>query len=295
MKKNLLAFFTLFLFFILGNLTLGAVEITTLLHGGNLTFDKESKNIEDSISGTDYFYGLSLFGEQQIDDNLTLNAGFQYDPILRYTTYTTFEYARDFYTISVGPFFGLFNSRETIMKNGISTGVRVDFPGTAFASFRSDSSIAARFTKAGDYLQEHNEIALGYYIPHAICSVHLVTKRYVNQQTDDLEVDDSFTEYSYQVDIFQKNVPVRVLLSFAYQKLDRNYSLEGSSKESNTLNSLALGTDFRIELSPDFTLLTMLDSNIYSFGSAGGNALNLPDSGIGIYLFRCAFGAELSF
>lgn len=292
MKKQILVLScTLFLLSAFGQYV-HAVDITAIVHGGNLSFDKTSEAVEEKLSGTDYYYGLSLFGEQPIDDNLTLKAGIEYDPILRYTTYTTFEYARDFYTISVGPFFGLFNSWETIMKSGISTSVRVDFPGKVFASFRSDSSIAARFTKAGDYLQEHNEIIFGYYVPHAICSLNLTTKRYVAQQTDDLEVDDSLTEYAYNVNIFQKNVPVRVLLSFAYQKLDRIYSLSGT-KETNTLHSLVLGTDFRIELSPAVTLLTMIDSNIYSFGTAGSDALSLPD-GIGMYMFRAGLGMELS-
>jgi len=293
MKKTIRIFFTVLFIWSGVNLPLYSVELTTLFHGGSLSFDRESESVETSLSGTDFLYGLSLFGEQSIDDNLTLQAGFVYDPVLRYTTYTTFQYSRDFYTIGVGPFFGLFNSWETIMKSGISTSVRLDFPGIAFASFRSDSSIAARFTKAGDYLQEHNEISVGYYIPYAICSFNLTTKRYVAQQTDTLEVDDSFTEYAYKVDIFQKNVPVRVTLSFAFQQLDRIYSSGGSS-ETNSLNSLILGTNFRVELFPDVILITMMDSNIYSFGSAAGNALSLPE-GIGYFLFRGAIGAQISF
>lgn len=294
MRKHILILTTFIFLSAVSGQSLFAVDVTALFHGGNLTFDKESTALETSLSGTDFYYGFSLFGEQSIDDNLTLKIGFQYDPVLRYTSYTTFQYARDFYTIAVGPFFGLFNSWDTIMKSGISTSVRLDFPGVAFASFRSDSSLAARFTKAGDYLQEHNEISVGYYIPHAICSLNLVTKRYVSQQTDTLEVDDSFTEYSYDVNIFQKNVPVRVLLSFAYQHLERIYST-GATSETNSLNSLILGTDFRIELSPTMTLITMLDSNIYSFGSAGSGALSLPDSGIGLFLFRGSMGLEFSF
>ncbi len=271
-----------------------SLDVTTLVHGGNILFDKDSKTVEDSISGTDYYYGLSIFGQQEIDDNITLNAGFQYDPVLRYTTYTTVEFRRDFYQIAVGPFFGTFNSWNPIMKSGISTSIRFDYPGVVFASLRSDSSIAARFTKSGDYMQEHNRIRVGYYIPHAICSLNLNTKRYVTQKTDSLEVDDSFTEYAFDIDIFQKNVPVRVLLSFAYQQLERIYST-ASSDESNTLNSVIIGTGFRIEASPRFTILTQIDSNVYSFGKAGDDALSLPESGVGMYLFRAELGAEVSF
>lgn len=283
--------------FVLSIIILGALiqplcslEVTTLLHGGNILFDNDKESVETSLSGTDYYYGLSVFGSQQIDENITLNAGIKYDPVLRYTTYTTFEFARDFYQIEVGPFFGVFNSLSPVMKSGISTSIRFDYPGVAFASLRSDSSIAARFTKAGDYMQEHNQISVGYYIPNAICSLNLTTKRYVSQQTETLEVDDSYTEYSFEVDIFQKNVPVRVLLSFAYQQLERIYP-----GADNSLNSIVFGTDFRIEVSPKVTLLARIDSNVYSFGKAGDESLSLPDSGVGMYLFRSELGAEIHF
>jgi hypothetical protein len=289
-SKALLPLMVLFLF-TTGLGSLPALQITTLMHGGNLSFDKTSETSESGLSGSDYFYGLSLYGQQPIDENLTLKAGLKYDPILRYTAYTTFQYSRDFYTIAVGPFFGILNSWNPLMKSGISTSVRLDFPGIAFASFRSDSSIAARFTKAGDYLQENNSIEAGYYIPFAICSVSLNSRRYVSQQTAVLEVDDSFTEYAYNVDIFQKNVPVRVLLSFAYQQLERTYT----TTISNSLNSLILGTRFRIEVSPSLTLITRMDSNIYSFGKQDDTtALSLPDSGIEMFLFRAELGAELN-
>ncbi len=271
-----------------------SVDLTTLAHGGNILFDKDSKTLEDSISGTDYFYGVSIFGKQEIDENITLHAGFKYDPILRYTTYTTVEFSRDFYQIAVGPFFGTFNSWNPIMKSGISTSIRFDYPGVAFASLRSDSSIAARFTKSGDYMQEHNKISVGYYVPHAICSLNLITKRYVTQKTDSLEIDDSFTEYSFDVDIFQKNVPVRVLLSFAYQQLERIYST-AAENDTNKLNSVILGTGFRIEASPRLTILTEIDSNVYSFGKAGSESLSLSGSGLGMYLFRAEVGAEMHF
>ncbi|MFW6360580.1 MAG: hypothetical protein ACOC2R_02415 [Spirochaetota bacterium] len=284
----------LLLFLCLSLQSLFSLDVTTLVHGGNIAFDKDSTALQTSLSGTDYYYGLSIFGSQEIDDSITLHAGFKYDPILRYTTYTRVEFSRDFYQIAVGPFFGIFNSWNPIMKSGISTSIRFDYPGVAFASFRSDSSIAARFTKSGDYMQEHNQLSAGYYIPNAICSLNLTTKRYVTQQTETLEVDDSFTEYSFDVDIFQKNVPVRVLLSFAYQQLERIYST-GATDTENQLNSLVFGTRFRIDVSPRMTLLSEIDSSVYSFGTAGSDSLSIPSSGIGMYLFRAELGVELSY
>jgi len=275
----------------------GALELTTMYHMGNLAFDRSSESAQTSLSGVNYPWGLSLFGEHEISKDLSLEAGFFYDPILRNTTYTRFEYEDEFFRIGVGPFFGTFNSWSSILKSGISTSVRVEFPGLLFASLRSDSSIAARFIKAGDYMQERNEITFGYYIPNAICTLNLTTKRYVAQQSATLETDDSFTEYSFDVDIHQKNVPVRVLLSFAYQQRSRTYDFDSSPDESNSLNSLVFGTRLTVDVSPSIALIADIDHNIYSFGKyddgSSSGALDLPDSGLGMYLFQGSIGMRM--
>jgi hypothetical protein len=264
---------------------------------GNLSFDKSSDHAQSSLSGLNYPWGLSIYGDHEISDELSLKAGFFYDPVLRNTTYTRFEYADEFFRIGVGPFFGSFNSMSSILKSGISTSVRIEFPGIVFASLRSDSSIAARFTKVGDYMQERNEITFGYYIPNAICTLNLTTKRYVSQKTSTLETDDSFTEYSFDVDIYQKNVPVRLLLSFAYQTRSRTYDYESADYEVSTLNSLVLGTRFTVEITPSVEIIAEVDNNVYSFGSytsnSGSGALSLPESGWGMYLFQGSLGMRV--
>jgi hypothetical protein len=271
-----------------------ALEVTTLYHMSNHGFDKDAEESSSDFNGTAYRYGVSAFGTYQIDDALSLEAGLYYDPILRKTVYTRFEYRHDYFKVGVGPFLGVFNSPGSILKSGISSSFHIEYPGKAFASVRSDSTIAARFANKGDYLQELNRLSVGYYIPFAICSLNLTTKRFITQKTDTLEVEDALTRYSFDVDIYQKNVPVKVLLSFAYQHIDRIYT-STASKSENTLNSLILGTRLEFEVSPKLSLLADLDHNIYSFGNekdavGSTNPLTLPDSGLGVYLFTASLG-----
>ena len=180
------------------------------------------------------------------------------------------------------------------MKSGLSTSVRVEIPGIIFASLIADSSIGARFVKTGDYIQEKNVLTVGYYIPNALCSVSMETKSFVTKQGSALEIDDSFTEYAFKVDIFQKNIAFKTLLSFAYQSLSRTYlDTSSGTSTSNTINSLVFGTDFSIPVSNSITLLLNLDSNIYSFGYEDSAPLTMPDSGIGLYLFRATTGITI--
>jgi hypothetical protein len=277
----------------------GALDVTTLYHMGNLGFERDAEKPTGEFEGTDYTYGLSVFGNHRIDDSLTLEAGLMYDPILRKTVQTRFEYSHNFFRIGVGPFLGVFNTPGTVLKSGISTSVHLEYPGKIFTSLRSDSTISSRFTDKGDYLQEFNKITVGYYVPHAICSLNLTTKRFVTQKTGDLEVDTSFDEYSFDVDIFQKNVPLRLLLSFAFQHTDRIYSTDTATAR-NALNSLVLGTRFEVSASRRLTLIADVDHNIYSFGSekdASGSEspISMPEKGLGLYLFQARIGGTWSF
>lgn len=290
MKRAILS--TLILITVL--IPLSSMEISTLFHISDISFDKSSTVPVSSFSGTYYPWGISVFGSDEISDDMSLKAGVFYDPVLRYTTYTLFEYQHEFFKLGVGPFFGTFNTPGTILKSGISTSVRVEIPGILYASLKADSSIGSRFVKVGDYLQEFNEISVGYYIPNAICSVSLTSKSFVTKQASNLEVDDSFTEYAFKVDMFQKNVSFRAMLSFAYQTLTRSYlNTVSSNVNENTLNSLILGTNFTFQLADGFSLITNLESNVYSFGYNDTTALTLPTSGPGIFLFRLTTGVSL--
>ncbi|MCK5672822.1 MAG: hypothetical protein KAH95_05575 [Spirochaetales bacterium] len=290
MKRVILSI--LFIFSIL--IPVVGMEISTLFHISDISFDKTDTVPVSSFSGTYYPWGISVFGNDEISDDMSLKAGIFYDPVLRYTTYTLFEYQHEFFKLGVGPFFGIFNTPGTILKSGISTSVRVEIPGLLYASLKADSSIGSRFVKVGDYIQEFNEIAVGYYIPNAICSVSLTSKSFVTKQTSSLEVDDSFREYAFKVDMFQKNVAFRAMLSFAYQTLTRTYlDTDFSTSTENTLNSLILGTNFTFQLADGFSLITNLESNVYSFGYNDSTPLTMPTSGPGIFLFRLTTGVSL--
>lgn len=266
-----------------------AFELTGLFHIENLSFDPDAEAPEEEISGANFPFGFSLYAQQDINDDMKLKAGVFYDPILRYATYTLFEYRQDYVSIGVGPFFGTFNTSGSVLQSGISTEVSAQIPGKIYASLRSDSSIGTRFTKDGDYLQERNDLSIGYYIPNAICSLNLLTKSFVERKSASLEIDNSLTEYSFKVDLFQKNVPFGILLSFGYQTLTRAYS-DGTTSLTNTLNSIILGTRFTFQATERLRIIADLNSNVYSFGSKENDTLGIPDSLPEAYLFRSSVG-----
>lgn len=273
--------------------SVSAFEVTTEFQIGNLGFDKERASTAADYPMT-FPWGLSVYGSQQISELLRVDTGFFFDPTLRNISYTLLQYAQQYFTLGVGPFFGFFNSDANLLQPGISTSVRVDYPGLAFLEFRSDSSIGGRLVKEGDYLQARSDISAGFYVLNAIATLNLFTKSYTYRSATE-EVVDDFVEYSFRTDIYRKNVPFRVLLSFAYQMRGKSYTdITTLAEVAHQLNSLVLGTRIDLQVTDFLSIMTDLQSSIYSWGTAGGALLPLPTSGISSYLFTAATGITIN-
>ncbi|MBN1686631.1 MAG: hypothetical protein JW852_08250 [Spirochaetales bacterium] len=287
-----------FLFGFLCLLTTGfplqAFEVSTEFQIGNLGFAADRKS-----TATDYPsqfpWGVSIYGSEQITQDLGVDIGFYSDRTLKNISYTNLRYTQRFFTLGVGPFFGFFNSSTSLLKPGISTAVRLDFPGIIFIEFRADSSIGGRLVQEGDYLQERSDVTAGFYVLNAIANVNLLTKSYT-YRTKEQEIIDSFVEYSFSTDIYQKNVPYRVLLTFAYQKRGKSYTpISGTQAPTvHDLNSLVLGTRIDLTITRYLSIMADLESSIYNWGSAGDALITFPTSGIGAYFFNATAGVTLN-
>ena len=272
---------------------LRAFEVSTEFQIGNLGFSADRAS-----SATDYPaqfpWGLSIYGSEEITSDLGVDIGFYYDQTLKNISYTNLRYTQQFFTLGVGPFFGFFNSTTSLLKPGISTAVRLDFPGLIFIEFRADSSIGGRLVQEGDYLQERSDITAGFYVLNAIASVSLLTKSYT-YRTKTEEIIDSYVEYSFSADIYQKNVPYNILLTFAYQKRGKSFTdVSTNDAVVHDLNSLVLGTRVDFRLTQYLSIMANLESSIYNWGSAGEALLTFPTSGISAYFFNATAGVTLN-
>jgi hypothetical protein len=288
---NRKAFYLILPLLLAGALAAFPLELGATFRLENMSFDRERSVTDDAFSGMDLHWGGSLYGVQPISGSLFLETGLVSDTILRNYSYTLLSYREHFVTLSMGPLFGLFNSADTILKSGISTTLRLLYPGIGFLQLRSDSTLGGRLVEAGDYVQELSEASLGYYIPNAICSVSLLQKKFTQKKAN-AEVVDAMMDYAFHVDIFQKNVPYKVQLSFAYQTLYRRF-IEPAKVTDHTLGSIILGTRVDWSIGDSLSLLFDLQSSIYTFGQ--DELLGISNPGPGGYLFRLVTGVQLDF
>jgi hypothetical protein len=271
--------------FLFSCLTAGALDLGAGGWAGNLGFRTDRAAADTTFPGTDYYWGLSLFGSQKISDTISFETGFYSDQVLRNTSYTLFTYSEKILSVGIGPFFGFFNDTTTLLKSGISTSVRLELPGIAFVSFRSDSSIGGELVTVGDYLQSRSDIALGFYVPNAICTLTLGSRTF-EQKTADATVVDSLTQYAFSTDVFRKNAPYRLLLTFAWQTLSKSWI--ATTTASATLNSILLGAQASVSVSDSVQLQAGMEGTVYSFGT--GTLLG----GASPFLFRAYTGFQVS-
>jgi hypothetical protein len=265
--------------------TASALDLGVSAWAGNLGFRTDRAATEATFPGADYFWGLSLYGTQQITDAISFETGFYSDQVLRNTSYTLFSYSEKILSVGIGPFFGFFNDPGTLLKSGISTAVRLELPGIAFVSFRSDSSIGGELVQTGDYLQQRSDISLGFYVPNAICTLSLNSRRF-EQKAAASTVIDSLTEYAFSTDIFRKNVPYRLLVTFAYQSLEKSFVAAATT--SAILNSIVIGSEVSVALSDSVLLQGGMEGTVYSFGT--GTLLG----GASPFLFRAYTGIKVN-
>lgn len=267
----------------------GAFELGTTFDLSNMDFARDRAVTDTTLPGDRYLWGVAVTGRQELSDELDLDLEFRSDPILRNVGYTLLTYTDQFFSIRLGPFFGLLNSPNTILQSGLSTTVQLFVPGITVLTLRSDNSLSGRLVVAGDYIQEQSELSVGFFVPNAIPTAYVRTRRYT-WKTAAGEAVDSFAAYGLETDVFQKNIPYRVVLDFAYHATSRTF-IEGGATTIHGYGALVLGTDLSVELFDRLTLAADLESSIYMFGR---DAL-VGQSSADRFLVRLRTGATWSF
>jgi hypothetical protein len=241
----------------------------------NLNFNS-NRGPEETTFDPYYFpVGYSVYGHQRLDETLHFDFGISSDRILRNLIFGSFSYSGNYYSLAVGPYFGMFNTAETAIKPGIIAAVKLQIPGKLFFNVRSSRSlnllniftgneISGIISETGDYLQEDNELSLGFYVQNSICYFSIRSRLFSLKDADLGIVTDSITDYSFVTDIFQKGAPFSLLVAFTYRNLSKKF--EEPEKAKHTIGSLILGTGMTFTFRRGYSLYANLESSIYSFG-----------------------------
>jgi hypothetical protein len=268
------------------------LELNTRFDLGNLGFDPDRDSADATYSGTQYFWGGTVEVTHGFSERMAIRAGFTRDVVLRNLAYAMVYYNLDYLSMGIGTIQGFNNTGGSVLKPGLASSVQLNFPGVMFARLQFDTSLGSVLMETGDYSQNRNELSVGFYVPNAICSLSLQSKKFFEHQSDTLDIVDSLMRYSFDADIFKKNAPYRLLFSLAYQTLQKKF-IDGLTNPVHTLSSLMVGVQLSIDLTRFLTIMLGADSALLTFGE--DQLAGLQNPAPGGYLFQARTGFTLNF
>jgi hypothetical protein len=229
-----------------------AADLTVIGGAGNYSFDKKA---ESSIGASDYKGHLLPMGRiattGMISDFISYSAAVERDPILKTIVGGELGIEAGYLTISAGPLFGIFNSREAPLRPGFSAGIGLEFPGIIFFNLRGGAVLGAMQEK-GDYTAETTSFSLGFWLPNLINTISVNSKKYSVYQTSALVTTDELLRFCYRFQVHAKPEPYTVAIDMGYQILSRSYSDTG---EKDVLNSIFIGFETAITVKPLLTIV----------------------------------------
>ena len=267
------------------------VDLEARFRLSNLEFDRDRVVADQSLPGDRLDWAVSALVRQPLSDQLSVAFEFDSDPVLRNVVYARLNYIDSFFSVAVGPFFGLLNGGGSFVKSGLSTTVTLFAPGIAVATLRSDTSLSGRLVVPGDYIQEQSELSLGFYVPNAIPTLYVRSRRFSYRAEGGGENVDQLMAYGLETRVFQKNAPYRLTVDFAYQSGSRVFGDPATgARVEHGFGALVVGTAVTAELFDRWTAHVDLDSAIFLFGTGDLLGASRGDK----FLFRITTGIGLS-
>jgi hypothetical protein len=253
----------------------------------NIPWSRQTPMTVDKLPTNYYFGGCEAWVAAPIGEDAAIRIAFDRDIVLRNTILATFQFDRGIARIQAGPMFGVGNSDSCPFSTGMTAAVRLQWPGVAYVSARSDSGTALTAFQAKAEPQAQAVLAAGFYVPYAIVSGIFTIKRF-NELDDDGElVSDVLKRYEMTIEVFKKNVPYTATLSMGYEQRAKSYD---AYDESDGLGSIFLGVDATMEVAKGLKILGGISSSAYVFGT---DELRGRGPGSSAFMFGLNFGMVL--
>ncbi len=237
-------------------------------------FDAETSNLQfpwtpaapitgSQFPNSNYFWGGETWLTAPLGEDASVRFSLDRDPVLRNTAIAAVQFERGIAKISVGPLVGFLNSDSAPISAGISAQVKLQWPGVAYVSMRSDGGTAISIIQAAADPQALTEFSAGFYVPNAIVSGLISAKRFNELDSSGGLVTDTLTRYAMTIDVFKKDVPYTALLSLGYELRSKHYA---TSSTTDTLGAIVMGIDATAQVSHALKLLGGISTGAYVFG-----------------------------
>jgi hypothetical protein len=289
-RPTILAFLVV-LFLFLSPGALFAITVETEVDVGNLGFSTSREAEDTGLPVWTFPWGFRTAVGDTISDNLTYTTGVERDFVIRNFAFLQFQHQINALTLGAGPTFGFLSSAENpgLIRPGLAAYIRWNLFTFGYLSLDAVAPLYSPSETAGDFYQARRRLQMGFYLPNVITTFS-VSKREFILEEETGEKADALLEYAAEAEVFQKNIPYRIALRFAFQDY-RTVFEESGDTTRQALGALVFGTGVRWDLKGNGSYYINLDSSVYTFGRL---AL-LGDFSESAYFFRAATGMVYSF
>jgi hypothetical protein len=281
-------FFALVFLFSLRFISGAAQALDLRLVGGvgNLAFNPDQK-VSLGAAGSRFDPRISPLGHiglgGEFSDAMDFSVAYERDPLLKNRVLANMGFHYRVVRLDFGPFIGLFNTKEQIISPGVAAALGLEFPGIIFGSLKAASTIGSLASLPGDYVQQTGELALGFWVPHVVCTLSINTKSFTRRESEALLLKDEHIRYQFRADAFTKNVPYTVYLDLGYQSLKRSYIPASGVSATDELKSLYIGFEGTYRIIPSLRVILGAEMPVYAWGE---KPLKGPEKNTFLYQFR---------
>jgi hypothetical protein len=282
---------TLLLVLLLTAIPAVAVDVDLSGTFGNLGFAEDREASKTSLGASSYNWGFNGALSVPVSQALSVRAAVHRDPMTENSVRFSFEHESQYVTMAVGTYLGVLESFASPLKipPGITASLETRLPGVGYATVSAGRPLTDEPTKKGEYWQQFTHAGLGFNLPNVIAGFH-----YRNAQklvgTSSGQTRDERTEYAFTTDIFAKNVPYTVFLTFGYRDYTREFLVDGSAETTHASGSLLFGARVNVTVSQTVTVYTGISNGVYTFGREDLLGSFAEDA----YLFQTTAGVSLS-
>jgi len=241
-----------------------ALEIDTEGTFGNLGFTNERKTADTDLGAGSYLWDGRFAVSGTVLDGFRLTGAYERDNVLRNTFAVTLGYSGQVMSVSAGPFVGfiLDSDNPYLFKPGLSATLRAELWETGYLSLETDVTLDPQLsTSSTDFRQFRITPRAGIYLPNIITSIEF--DRSTLFYTDGTETSiDRTSEYALANEIFQKAIPYRILVRFAYRSQLKQFS----NGTKHALGAAVFTPGITFAPTDSTTLRAELENGLYVFG-----------------------------
>lgn len=231
-----------------------------------------------TFRGSDLYWGLQGSVTQEVGDGIVFRGGVENDPILRTRAYSQLGFSMDNLSLNFAPFLGTFNSTGKWFNPGLEALLEYNWPGAVFLRGGFLTTFAP-VAKSGDYYLSSLTAAVGTMMENGILSLNVVDKAATFRGSGLKTTVDASTKYWLDLEMFQKNFPLRWAFLTGYQLTSRSYLTDTESKAS--LHSVLMGTRLSWDIGRRATLYC--EANSVLFQTSWDDAVLRVPSDTGVF------------